>query len=177
LGSGPCGGKTSSLSILAEYFETLGWKVYRVPETSSLLKGGGVVFEELTPEMSYSFQKSLLKTMLTIEDTYRQLGKLSAQAGRPTMLICDRGAMDPSAYMDREGWLRMLRELGQDEAQLRDQRYDCVVHLVTAAKGAERFYGNANNMTRTEDVDTARNIDNATMKAWMGHAGLQVVDN
>jgi hypothetical protein len=34
------------------------------------LISGGVLFSELTPEMAYSFQKDLLKTMLTIENTY-----------------------------------------------------------------------------------------------------------
>ena len=31
---------------------------------------GGVHFAELSPEQAYSFQKDLLKTMLTIENTY-----------------------------------------------------------------------------------------------------------
>jgi hypothetical protein len=31
---------------------------------------GGVDFSVLTPEMAYSFQKDLIRTLVTIEDTY-----------------------------------------------------------------------------------------------------------
>lgn len=41
---------------------------------------------------------------------------------------------------------------------LRDQRYDAVVHLVTAADGAENFYTLANNEVRTESIEQAVEI-------------------
>ncbi len=177
LTGGPCGGKTSSVSILSEYFESLGYKVYRVPETATILFSGGVHFPDLTEDMAYCFQKSILSCMIQIENTYRELAKLNAQRGSKTILICDRGAMDPSAYMKRELWLRMLDELGLDETALRDHRYDCVVHLVTAAKGAEAFYHMENNATRSEGIELARHLDTAVMNAWLGHASFQVIDN
>jgi hypothetical protein len=71
----------------------------------------------------------------------------------------------------------MLSELQLDEVALRDHRYDCIVHLVTAAKGAEQFYTLENNSTRTEGLDLARQLDTAVMNAWVGHASLQVIDN
>ncbi|KAI8922263.1 hypothetical protein DFJ77DRAFT_17388 [Powellomyces hirtus] len=177
LTGGPCGGKTSSLAILGDLFQSLGWRVYRVPETASILLSGGVVFSELNDDMSYSFQKSLLRTMMTIQNTFIDLARLSAKQGKKAIVICDRGAMDPSAYMPREGWLRMLKEMNLDEAQIRDHRYDCVIHLVTAAKGAESFYTLSNNKERSEGLDLARNVDTLTMNAWLGHASLQVIDN
>ncbi|KAJ3327793.1 hypothetical protein HDU91_004266, partial [Kappamyces sp. JEL0680] len=151
---GPCGGKTSSVSILSELFESLGWTVYRVPETATMLFGGGVHFPDLNEEMAYAFQKSILSVMIQVENTYRELAKLNAKRGIKTVLICDRGAMDPSAYMKRTDWLRMLDDLGLDEVALRgtaswadvDHRYDCIFHLVTAAKGAEAFYQVQNNV-------------------------------
>jgi hypothetical protein len=85
--------------------------------------------------------------------------------------------MDPSAYMPRKDWLRMLNELQLDEVALRDHRYDCIVHLVTAAKGAEQFYTLENNSTRTEGLELARMLDDAVMNAWVGHASLQVIEN
>ncbi|KAJ2991243.1 hypothetical protein HDV02_003903, partial [Globomyces sp. JEL0801] len=182
----PCGGKTSSVSILSDLFESLGWRVYRVPETATILFGGGVHFPDLDREASYSFQKSILTVMIQIENTYRELAKLNSKRGIKTVLICDRGAMDPSgiffysellAYMDRNEWLRMLHELQLDEVALRDHRYDCVVHLVTAAKGAEAFYSLENNATRTEGLELAASLDTAVMNAWVGHASLQVIDN
>jgi hypothetical protein len=105
------------------------------------------------------------------------LARLSQDAGIKTAVICDRGAMDPSAYMSREEWLRALKELSLDETELRDHRYDCVIHLVTAAKGAESFYTLENNQVRSESIEFARQLDDRIMNAWNGHASLQVIDN
>ena len=85
--------------------------------------------------------------------------------------------MDPSAYMERDKWLEMLKELELDETELRDHRYDCVIHLVSAAKGAESFYTLDNNLARSEGIDLARQLDDKVMNAWLGHASLQVIDN
>ena len=43
--------------------------------------------------------------------------------------------------------------------ELRDKRYDQVVHMVTAASGAESFYQLENNSVRTEDLTQARERD------------------
>ncbi|KAJ3090775.1 hypothetical protein HK102_002734 [Quaeritorhiza haematococci] len=172
------GGLTFSLhSVDSSLFENLGWKVFRVQETATILLGGGVVFAEMTPELAYSFQKDILRVMMTIENTYINLARINASNGVKTVVICDRGAMDPSAYMERSEWLRMLSELELDELEIRDHRYDCVVHLVTAAKGAEAFYTLENNKTRSEGLDLARSLDDKIMNAWNGHAALQVIDN
>ena len=105
------------------------------------------------------------------------MAQLDSKKGIKAVVICDRGAMDPSAYIDRELWLRMLKELGVDETDLRDHRYDCVVHLVTAAKGAEAFYTTDSNSVRSEGLEMARRLDALVMNAWVGHASLQVIDN
>jgi hypothetical protein len=36
------------------------------------------------------------------------------------------GAMDPSAYIDKEGWERILRECNLDQFDLRENRYNQV---------------------------------------------------
>ncbi|KAJ1551445.1 hypothetical protein HK096_010957 [Nowakowskiella sp. JEL0078] len=85
--------------------------------------------------------------------------------------------MDPSAYTTSDVWYKILNELKLDEVAIRDNRYDCVVHLVTAAKGADQFYSLENNTQRTEGVELAKSLDDLVMKAWMGHPSFQVVDN
>lgn len=50
LTGGPCSGKTTGQARLSTFFENLGWKVYRVPETASILFGGGIRFSDLTKE-------------------------------------------------------------------------------------------------------------------------------
>ena len=47
LTGGPCAGKTTGQNRINDFFENLGWKVYRVPETANILLGGGVKFTEL----------------------------------------------------------------------------------------------------------------------------------
>jgi len=69
LTGGPCAGKTTALARLSTFFENIGWKVYRVPESANILLSGGVNFAELTPRQTQRFQENLLKTIIQIEDT------------------------------------------------------------------------------------------------------------
>jgi len=41
---------------------------------------------------------------------------------------------------------------------LRENRYDAVLHLTTAAKGAESFYTKSNNAARRETIEEAREV-------------------
>lgn len=50
----------------------MGWKVFTVPETATVLLRGGVKFSELDPEQTYKFQKDLLSTLLQIEQVNMQ---------------------------------------------------------------------------------------------------------
>jgi hypothetical protein len=70
-----------------------------------------------------------------------------------------------------------LRNADWNEVDLRDNRYDQIIHLVTAANGAERFYSLENNITRTESIEVAREIDERCSKAWIGHPYMDVIDN
>ena len=73
LTGGPCGGKTTGQTRLATFFENLGWKVYRVPETANILLSGGVKFDKLNAEAREKFQENLLKTMMQIENSFFDL--------------------------------------------------------------------------------------------------------
>ena len=44
----------------------------------------------------------------------------------------------------------MLDEVGLNTVTLRDKRYDAVLHMVTAANGAEEFYDLESNHARWE---------------------------
>merc|ERR1719150_2082117 len=58
-----------------------------------------------------------------------------------------------------------------------DNRYNQVIHLVTAAKGAEDHYTRSNNNARTEDISMAVKNDNLVGDAWVGHPYYEVIDN
>ena len=123
LTGGPCAGKTTALSRLSTFFENIGWKVYRVPESANILLSGGVNFSELSPEQTEKFQENLLKTILQIENTYFDLAE---ESKRNCLVICDRGTMDASAYISPEKWNKILARNSLDEVEIRDNRYDQV---------------------------------------------------
>lgn len=70
--------------------------------------------------------------------------------------------------MDQQGW---------NEIMLRDTRYDCVIHLVTVANGAESYYTNDNNVARYETVQMAIDVDYKLQESWMGHPHHIVIGN
>ena len=124
LTGGPCGGKTTGQDRLATFFEQLGWKVFTVPEAATILLGGGVKFGELSSEQAYEFQKDLLRTLVQIEAVFFNQAALIKD--KNVLIICDRGAMDPSAYLDAEGWNTILGDCKLSSFELRENRYNQV---------------------------------------------------
>ncbi|XP_074106267.1 TRPL translocation defect 14 isoform X2 [Cotesia typhae] len=174
LTGGPCGGKTTGQARLCTFFENMGWKVFRVPETATVLLSGGVKFSDLTEEDSLKFQENLLKTMIQIENTFFSLGE---SCNRNCLIICDRGAMDASAFISKEKWDLMLATNGWNNVELRDNRYNQIIHMVSAANGAEDFYSTEDHACRSEGVELARELDYKAAAAWVGHPYFDVIDN
>ena len=92
------------------------------------------------------------------------------------LIVCDRGMLDSKAYMTDKEFENILDCFGDNEIELRDN-YDAVFHLVTAAKGAEKFYTTANNTARIETVEEAAALDDKLISAWTGHPHFRVIDN
>ncbi|XP_030375948.1 TRPL translocation defect protein 14 isoform X3 [Scaptodrosophila lebanonensis] len=174
LTGGPCGGKTTGQSRLCTFFENLGWKVFRVPESATVLLSGGVKFSDLTDIEAYKFQENLIRTMVQIENTYFELGNSST---RNCLIICDRGVMDASAYISKDKWEKMMGANKWNPVEMRDNRYNQILHLVSAANGAEEFYSTEDHACRSEGVDLARELDYKSAAAWVGHPYFDVIDN
>ncbi|CAG9585731.1 unnamed protein product [Danaus chrysippus] len=174
LTGGPCGGKTTGQSRLSTFFENLGWKVFRVPETATVLLSGGIKFVDLSPDEAMKFQENLLKTMIQIENTFFELGRTCQ---RNCLIICDRGAMDASAFISKEKWEAMMNANNWNSVELRDNRYNHIVHMVSAANGAEDFYSTEEHACRSEGVELARELDYNAAAAWIGHPYFDVIDN
>ena len=90
------------------------------------------------------------------------------------LVIFDRGAIDSKAYVNPEQWSRILGRVGVTEGQLLSCYYQ-VVHMVTAAIGAEAHYRLEGE--RTESLQQAQDRDRATEQAWSGHGCWDKVDN
>ena len=69
-----------------------------------------------------------------------------------------------------------MDERGFAGLNLIEKRYDAVVHMVTAAEGAEDFY-NFSNEARYENAEQARARDLKLRQAYLGHNKFMIVDN
>ena len=78
-----------------------------------------ISFALLTDEQRLEFQENLLKTMFQIEDTYFSLANTQT---RNCLVICDRGAMDCSAYLPKQDWDKILENNNLNEVDIRDNR-------------------------------------------------------
>ena len=111
---------------------------------------------------------------MALEDIFIEI----AQTGdKHTIILFDRGVMDGAAYTDENVWQAILDETGWSTIQLRDRRYEAVIHLMTAAEGAEQFYQTENNSARSENLEEAREIDRRLINAWVGHPQFNIIKN
>ena len=69
---------------------------------------------------------------MALEDLFYNLAEAGSQ---PCVIICDRGTMDTAAYMSPEHFDVLLDDYKWNVVDLRDKRYDAVIHMVTAAIG------------------------------------------
>lgn len=179
LTGGPCAGKTTALVQVIEHFSSLGYKVFTIPEVPTLFSQAGMNYLTDNKDLFYQGEKATLEIQLALEDKFLTMAQ---QCAEPTLIVCDRGVMDISAYMTPEMWEDITSSLGTNTTQLRDQRYDAVLHLVSAADGAEQYYTTSNNAQRYEKMDEeglrqARLLDKKVIDAWKGHSHLRVINN
>ena len=179
LTGGPCAGKTTALVRIIEHFSSLGFKVFTLPEVPTMFTQAGMNYLTDNPRFFYEGEKATLEIQMALEDKFMSM---AATCAEPTVIVCDRGTMDVSAYMKPEMWEDITHAVGTTTEELRDGRYDAVLHLVSAADGAEQFYTTNNNASRNEAADEkgleiARELDKKVIKAWTGHSHLRVINN
>lgn len=178
LTGGPCAGKTTALVRIIEHFSSLGYKVFTIPEVPTLFTQAGMNYLTKNKGFFYEGEKATLEIQLALEDRFVRMAR---ECRKAAVIVCDRGAMDISAYMPTEMWEQITRAVGTTTSELRD-RYDAVLHLVSAADGAEQYYTTANNASRNEDMteeglNIARMLDKKVIHAWTGHPHLRVINN
>jgi CYTH domain-containing protein/predicted ATPase len=181
LTGGPCGGKSSALSKLTQILEERSYKVFTVWESATPLILNGI---KPSKQISMTeFQKFILDEQIASEKIFDQA--VTYYDPDKVIIFYDRGIMDGAAYVDKETTFKSLlasRGLTFAEAY---NRYDAVLHLVTAADGAEKYYqwnnpddiNVGNNAARSESPEEAIKKDIATLNAWIGHPHLRVFDN
>jgi len=194
LTGGPCAGKSSALDHLIKHATNEGFDVLTAPEVATLYFNSSYQFpspmSETFAEQKFTFQRNILKLQLQMERCYSDL---AGSTGRPTIVVFDRGLRDCMAFMVEGEWPSALAELNKELAngpagRITDQyvfdRYDGVIHLVTAADGAEAHYkfgivtdDNGGKVYRRETPAEAVEQDRKLQKAWEGHPRHVVVSN
>lgn len=174
LTGGPAAGKTTLISrILKEFKQEDGWKVITIPETATdLISGFGI--------RPFGNCVSMLDFQYFVVDDQLHKEKLALKGAEmvpeeKVLVIYDRALLDDKAYISDEEFRDLLAYFGKTEEQVL-AGYDAVLHLVTCAKGAEFAY-NFGNAARYESVETAREKDDLTLRAWSSHPDLHVIDN
>ena len=171
LTGGPCAGKTTAMNWIQNFFTKQGYKVLFVPETATELITGG-----LTPwetKTNSDFQSVLFDLQLEKERLFEEGAK--KLPNDKVLVVCDRGILDNKAYMTERDFNYLLKSKRLSEIKLRDS-YDAVFHLVTAAKGAKKYY-NLDNEARTENLEEAAKLDDNLIASWTGHPHFRIIDN
>jgi len=170
---GPCAGKTTAMQKIVEEFTEKGYKLFVISETATELINGGIKpFGEKACDM-VEFQRYVLDLQLTKEKLYEKIA--NSYSGN-TIILCDRGIMDNRAYVTDEDFKKILKEKNLNEMDIMSS-YDLVLHLVTAADGAEKYYTTANNSARTETKEEAKEKDRKTLNSWIGHKKIEIIGN
>jgi predicted ATPase len=185
LTGGPCGGKSSAAKKMQTELTKDGFDVYFAPEVPTILITGGCLpqllnsfaeSEKGNSKPLVDFETNLLGLQIQQEDSFNNI---AASSGQKSVVFYDRGTMDVPAYLKggREGnqWKSVLEANGFSEDELIN-RYDMVLHLVTAADGAEKFYTTENNAARIETPDEARALDRKMEGCWKG-SNFRKIDN
>lgn len=176
---GPCAGKTTGFSYISEKLMDRGWRVFITPEIPTVFIGGGLqdIMEIARSDFAkyIEIERRMLLANIAVNREFDELIRLFP--GEKCVKFRDRAEMDQKAYLPAGIFEALLEEERLNYYDVRD-RYDAVIHLVTAANGAESFYTLDNNKARLEvSLADAIRADELTLKAWIGHQHLRVIDN
>ena len=193
---GPCAGKSTIMSDLVQMLKERNYLVFTMPEvaTEMFKWSDGKMWDDFSAQgpdedrVWASLQTSLTRVQTAIEDSivhmaHRSLSKRRKGPNPPegAVVLLDRGVIDNVAYCTDEAWAMVLEDLGTTTARLRDSRYDHVIHLVTAAHGAEQHYtleqAGSEESARSETAEQARELDGRTLSAWQETKSHFIVGN
>ena len=175
LTGGPCGGKTTAIVYLIEKLTERGFVVLAIPESATICINGGL--HPLSKIVGVgTAQKAIVESAFYLENVFRDAAEAISQR-KPVVIIYDRGLRDPMAYMDHGEFEKIVSSLGLHAIESRDDRYDAVFHMRTAADGARDFYTLENNQARYETPEQAIVQDDKLIQAWTGHEHVRVIDN
>ena len=98
---GPCAGKTTSLDRIKQEMSERGYRVFSVPEipTMVVVAGGMILMSKFNIQERIKFQALLMRFQMYAEDYFTKLAEMSKS---PSVVLCDRGVVDPYAYISKQ---------------------------------------------------------------------------
>ena len=127
---GPCAGKTTAMSWIQNAFTQQGYTVLFIGETATEFIRGGVA--PWTCGTNVDYQKCQVRLQLEKERLFYEAAK--TMKAEKILIVCDRGLLDNKAYMTDEEFNEVLKDIGSNEVELRDN-YDAVFHLMCGQRG------------------------------------------
>jgi len=160
LTGGPGGGKTTAADL---YRREIGERVVIVPESATLLFGGGFPRVD-EPGAREAAQRAIFHVQRNLED-------LQAARFPERVLLCDRGTVDGAAYWPGppEEFFGALGTTMAAELS----RYDAVIFFETAAVGGIGIENG--NRVRTESLQAAVELDGRLRALWCQHPRFVLV--
>ena len=96
-----------------------------------------------------------------------------------SVILCDRGTLDGKIFLEDGEFDKVMAMENITERALLE-RYDCVVHMVSAAIDAEEHYEHgpgSNNPDRYHDLEGAKAADYKGRDIYQAHPHFLVIDN
>ena len=153
LTGGPGGGKTAVLEVVRRHFCE---HVVVLPEAASILFSGG--FPRATGSDA---RRAAQRAIFRVQD---ELERLALDEDHATLVLCDRGVVDGSAYWPEGGQTTLFDEVGVSRTEAL-ARYAAVIHLRTPDDHAY----DRSNPIRVESASEAGVIDRRIADVWVGH--------
>lgn len=176
---GPCSGKSSSKATVSEAIMKAGYSPIFIDECATRIILSGIPLNGI--EFDVKTSQELLTNLQNMTEFYYK--KALSQSEKEYVLVLDRGLLDAKAYMPEETWKGVLKETGLTELEIYG-KYHLVIHLQTAAYGAEKFYTSTTenqredtNSARAETLEEARARDDAIKRAYYGHPHIVYIGN
>lgn len=167
LTGGPGGGKSTLLDELQRRPNSIG-RFIALPEVIFMMHRVGISPREKL------FQRLIVHLQMALEDGVNRA--LGLDDLRP--ILCHRGSLDPLAYWIDLGWSEEAFFTYTDTTlEEHYQRYAAVIHLVTAADGAEEHYARWPVAHRTEQIEDAIRLDGLLHRVWRDHPNYHSIDN
>jgi CYTH domain-containing protein/predicted ATPase len=174
---GPGGGKSTGIPYIEQKMIEYGCVVLTSPEVArDLIRRGMDILaavEAADWETVFRYEVLMARKQIFEEELMMDIARVMPSGDKPIIILHDRGLRDFIPYLGPGQEERFYRELGIGREDT--YNYDRVIHLVTAADGAEQYY--QTDKERRETPEQARERDVATLQAWNGPVHVDVIDN